>query len=121
MGNPEIVSETPVSMHDLKEELVKIKKRDKELNYRATKVEEYLNQFVHLKNKQYTEIKEKIEKLQVPRLRELHIYKILDVMPANIEELKTILQGYTITVSNENLKKIVDIITEITKDDGKKA
>jgi len=112
MSNPEIISETPVSLFELKEELAKIKKRDKELNFRANKVEEYLGQFVHLKDKQYAELKEKIEKLQVPRLRDQHIFKIIDLMPASIDELKIILQGYTITVNNDNLKKIVEIIAE---------
>jgi len=37
----------------------------------------------------------------------LHIIKIIDVMPKNVEELKAMLQSYTITVNNENLKKIV--------------
>ena len=111
-----------MSLFELKEELSKIKKRDKELNFRANKVEEYLNQFVHIKDKQYQEIVEKINKLQIPRLKEQHIYKIIDLMPETVEDLKIILQGYTITVNNENMKKIVDTINEyLAKKDGKKA
>ena len=44
MGDMQIVSETPINMHQLKNELEKIKKRDKELNFRANKTEEYLHQ-----------------------------------------------------------------------------
>ena len=122
MSDPEIISETPISMAELKDELGNIKKRDKELNFRASKVEEYLNQFVHIKGNQCKEIYEKIVKLQIPRLKDQHIYKIVDIMPATVDELKTVLQGYTITVNNENMKKIVDIINEyLPKKDGKKA
>jgi DNA-directed RNA polymerase subunit F len=121
MQNPEIMSETPIGMVELRDELDKIKKRDKELNFRSAKVEEYLNLFVHTNQKQYNEIKEKISKLQIPRLRDQHIYKIIDIMPENQEDLKSLLQGYTITVSNENIKKIIDIVSEYLpkKKDGK--
>jgi DNA-directed RNA polymerase subunit F len=117
MSNPEIVDETPMSMFEMKEELAKIKKRDKELNFRANKVEEYLNQFVTIKQKEFKEMVDKINKLNVPRLKEQHIFKIMDIMPQTVDELKTILQGYTITVNNDNLKKIVNIVAH----DGKKA
>ena len=106
----EIMSETPVTMAKLSEELEKIKKRDKELNFRAAKTEEYLNQFV--KAKKADELVEKINKLNIPRLREQQITKIIDVLPATVKDLKMILQGYTMTVSSENLKKIVDVIND---------
>ena len=110
----EIMSETPVTMAKLSEELEKIKKRDKELNFRAAKTEEYLNQFV--KAKKAGELVEKINKLDIPRLREQQITKIIDVLPTTVKDLKMILQGYTMTVSSENLKKIVDVINDfITK------
>ena len=110
----EIMSETPVTMAKLSEELEKIKKRDKELNFRAAKTEEYLNQFV--KAKKADELVEKINKLNIPRLREQQITKIIDVLPTTVKDLKMILQGYTMTVSSENLKKIVDVINDfITK------
>ena len=110
----EIMSETPVTMAKLSEELEKIKKRDKELNFRAAKTEEYLGQFV--KAKKADELVEKINKLNIPRLREQQITKIIDVLPTTVKDLKMILQGYTMTVSSENLKKIVDVINDfITK------
>ena len=44
----QILSENPISMVELKEELEKTRKRDKELNFRATKTEEYLQKFVEI-------------------------------------------------------------------------
>ena len=59
----EILSETPVSAYQLKEELEKIKKRDKELNFRAAKTEEHLNILGIPKN--LDELHEKISKNMV--------------------------------------------------------
>jgi len=46
----ETISEKPISISELKQELEKIKKRDKELNFRAARTEEYLQHFSTLKN-----------------------------------------------------------------------
>lgn len=110
-----VISETPITMAELKEDLKKIKERDKELNFRANKTEEYLNMFSILEPEKAKELKEKVKKLEVPRLKEEHITKIVDMLPASPEEVKLILQGYTITVNQENLKKIADAVSPYTK------
>jgi DNA-directed RNA polymerase subunit F len=112
MVKPEIISETPILMAELKEELKKMKKKDEEQNFRAEKTEEYLNQFTLLSSAKAKELREKIEKLKVPRLKEEHIIKMIDLLPKSPEEVKSILQGYTITITNENLKKIAEVIKE---------
>jgi len=104
----EILSETPINASQLKEELAKIKQRDKELNFRAAKTEEHLD---HIgANKNAEAIFDKITKLNIPRLRDQQTHKIIDIMPMTIKDLKVVLQGYTINISNENMKKIVDAI-----------
>ena len=103
-----ILSETPIDTAKLKEELVRIKKRDKELNFRAQKTEEHISQTSTTKDAE--KLFGKIEKLKISRLREQQIHKIIDIMPTTIKDLKVVLQGYTVSVSNENMKKIVDSI-----------
>lgn len=112
MTKPEIVNEKPVTMVEVKEELEKIKKRDSELNFRATKTEEYLQQFDLVASKKVEELAKKIKALKIPRLKDEHLVKVLDLMPKSVEEMKGILQGYTVTVSQENMKKIVAKIEE---------
>ena len=46
----EIIEEKPISIFEVKDEMVEMKKRDKELNFRAKKVEEYSNNIVKLKS-----------------------------------------------------------------------
>ena len=110
MTDMQIVSETPMNMYQLKKGLEKIKKRDNELNFRANRTEEYLHQVAALKNSE--ELFEKIMKLNIPRLKEQHIHKIIDVAPTTVNDLKVVLQGYTITLNNESMKKIVDTLNE---------
>jgi len=109
----EILSETPISSSQLKEELKKIKQKEKELNFRAAKTEEHLDNIESYK--EIGPLYEKINKLDIPRLREQHIYKIIDLMPATIKDLKVILQGYTISINNDGMKKIVDAVNGFVK------
>lgn len=110
MADVQIISETPMSIYQLKKELERIKKRDNELNFRANKTEEYLSQVATLKNAD--ELFEKIMKLNIPRLKEQHVHKIIDIAPTAMNELKAILQAYPITINNESMKKIIDTINE---------
>ena len=114
MSDMQIVSETPMNMYQLKKELEKIKKRDSELNFSANKTEEYLQQVLTLKNTD--ELFDKIMKLNIPKLKEQHVHKIIDIAPTTMNELKVILQSYTITVNNDAMKKIVDTLTDFLKD-----
>ncbi len=108
--NPKILEETPISVYDLRKEMKKIKKRDTELSLRTGKTEEYVNQFATLKEKDAEDLEKEIEKMEIPRLRDLHIKKILDLLPASVEELKVILQGYALTITKENMQKIISAI-----------
>ncbi len=109
----QIISETPISAYQLKTELDKIKKRDKELNFRAAKTEEHLISAGVPKNLE--PLFEKISKMDVPRLKEQYIRKIIDIMPITIKDLKVVLQGYNVSITNENMKKIADAVIEAAK------
>lgn len=113
-SKPTILEEKPVPMFETKNEISKIKKRDGELNYRGQKTAEYLDVFVKLGPKKGKELVGEIQSLEIPRLKEEHIYKIVDVMPTDVESLKLVLHGYTLNVSKENMKKIVDVIKKYT-------
>ena len=107
-----LISETPITMAELKEDLKKIKERDKELNFRANKTEEYLNMFSTLDADKARELMGKIKKLDIPRLKDEHITKIVDLLPVSADEVKSIIQGYTVTVNNDNLKKISETVAD---------
>lgn len=106
----EITEKAPVSFAELRNELKNIKKRDGQLSFRANKTEEYLDLFTKISAKDAAEIKEEIGKLGIARLKDFHITKLIDIMPRSVAEAKLVLQGYSVTVKNEELKKIADII-----------
>ena len=120
MARIEIVSETAITMAEAKHEIDKIKKRDTELNFRSLKTDEYLSSFTKLDKKASDEIYKKIDELQLPRMKREHITKIIDLMPEDVEELKVLLQGYTLTLSQDNLKKIIDTIAPYLGNSKKK-
>lgn len=112
MAEIKIISENPISMVVLKEKINQIEKRDKDLGNRGKKVKEYLDHFVKLDKKKADEIAKKINDLNIPRLKERQISKIIDVMPKDMESLKIILTGENITVKQEDLEKILEVIVK---------
>lgn len=110
---PKIIEERPISMTELKIEIDSIKKRQEEASIRVTKVEEYLQSFTHVSPAKEKELVEALKKLDVPRLKEEHMAKITDLLPKTVEDLKLIMQGYVISISADNIKKIVDVVNKI--------
>ena len=112
MPEIKVIEEKPISMAELKEELKEIKKRDAELSFRTAKVAEQIDLLKIVKAKDAEELFEKIQKLNVPRLKDAQIYKIIDLLPQNSLELKNIVQSYSLTVTNDNIEKILEILAE---------
>ncbi len=113
MADMQIISEIPINIYELKKELERIKKIDGELNHRANRTDEYITQI--LMPIDASVLFDKISKLGIPRIKDQHIHKIIDVCPTTLNELKVVLQGYTITISNDSMKKIIDLINELIK------
>ena len=112
MTKPNILEEKQISMIQMNDELGKNKTKFGDLNFRASKTKEYLEQFSFLKSKQGKELIQKLEKLKIPRLKESHMYKIADIMPHKLELVKLLFQGTPLTISEENCKKIVKVVEE---------
>ena len=108
----EVVEKHAVPMAQVKAELAVIKERDGELSFRAGKVEEYMNEFVRIKEGEAKELLDKVMALNVPRLKDVHAAKIVDLLPRTVEEVKLLLQGYTITVSKEHMEAIAKAVSE---------
>ena len=113
MTKPEILEKQPISLVEVKSVLNKLKKRDEELGFRAGKTEEYVSQVVKLTQKQAGELAKKIQELEIPRLKDEHVVKIVDTVPKSVAELKILFQGYALTVSNDNLSKVAAVIDEV--------
>lgn len=110
---PQVIEEEPITILELKQELSKIKKRFGDLDYRAGKTEEYLNKVVKIKKQQHEELKQKLEKAKIPRLKPKHIALIINLLPVNVQQLKTYM--HETTLKDSDLKKIVEIVKSVVK------
>jgi len=107
-----VITETPVLIAQVKDQLVKTKKKMGELNFRAQKALDHCEQFATIDTKQANELLDELRKLEVPRLRDQQLVKLVDVLPKTEAEVKGVLQGYAVTVTAENNKKIAVAISD---------
>ncbi len=108
-----IISEKPIPFAEVKQLLQDIKEEGKQdLSFVAQKTYDYLEQCSSLDTKKAEALFKKLTALEIPRLKDIHIWKLIDLMPKDPKDVRTILQGYGITLTSDQLKKIVDVLTE---------
>ncbi len=107
MANLEVINENALNIHELKEKLDGIKKRDSTLTPRGIKTYDHISKFIKKDSKK---LKEKLVGIGISRLKDKHINKIIDILPKDIDELKSILSGENLTLKQEDLTKIVETI-----------
>lgn len=105
-----VIEKIPISVPEMKEHVDAMKKRDKELNFRAKKVEDYLNGVP--KTKAYKELKKELESAGIGRLKNKHITLIINVLPTDVDSLRAILSGENLTLKQEDLDKITKIVNK---------
>ena len=111
MSNPTILEETTVPLFEVKASLEKNQEAG-ELNFRANKTLEYLQQVPIVKKKDGEKRIKELQELQIPRMKDAIVHKLVDVRPASVEELKGVLSAYTLTVTKENLEKIHEVLNK---------
>ncbi|SRR3989338_8068661 len=103
-----IIEENPVSMLRVKE----IFSKKKELSERENRLKDYINVFCKLDKKKEEELRKKLNSLNVSRLKERHIVKIIDVLPEDMDDLKVLVAGEPLGLKQEDMKKIVEVVKE---------
>ena len=97
-------------MAEVRHAINSVKKSEEELPYRAQKTIEYLENFTKLTKKDLKAMLEEVERLDIPRFKPGHLAKVIDLMPTDIEELKSLFSGEAITIKQEDMKKIVSVL-----------
>ena len=113
MVNPQFLEAKPLGLVDVKGALQKIEERDNELNFQSNKVKEYLDGFVTTSPGKKEQLLRKLAGLQLTRLKEEHIAKIVDFLPTTVPELKVVLQAYPLTLPKKDQESIVQAVAEI--------
>ena len=63
-----------------------------------------------MKKKESDEIRKKLEDLNISRLKDKHIAKIIDIQPKDMDSLKSLFTGETISLKQEELQKVLECI-----------
>ncbi len=113
MTNPQFVEEKHLSLVDVKIALEKIQERDGELNYLSNKAKEYLDAFAELSPKEKDILVKSLIDLNIIRLKEEHIMKIVDFLPKTIEDLRVVLQAYPLSMPKKDQESIVGAVKAI--------
>ncbi len=107
--NYEIISKEETSLSEALD-IIEKKEESQELTYREDKVKEFLKRHSKLSYEDFVKAKEEILSLEIPRLEELHIIKILDIMPKTGTELRAIVSHSGVILVDENSQKILDTL-----------
>jgi len=112
MVKPQLLSETPMSLVEVKAEIERIKQRDPQLNFRTGKCEEYVNDIVSLSAEQASAVRKKLRELGISRLKEEHIIKVVDLLPKTPEDVRIVLQGSASHLAKKDLEQIAAAVAE---------
>ena len=104
MGEIKLIKEHPLTMPEVKKLI------EKKESPKIKKTLDYINKFTKLSQKQVKDIKEKINKLGLTRLKEKTTAKIIDIQPKDPDSLKLILSQENLTMKQEDIKKILECL-----------
>ncbi len=109
MSNYEVISKEGISNSEVLD-FVNKREKEKELTYREEKTKEYLKKTTKLKLSDFKKAKEELLALEIPRISQDHIIKILDIMPKSGTELRAIVSHSGTILVDEDSSKIIDVL-----------
>jgi DNA-directed RNA polymerase subunit F len=89
-------------------EVLEKKEKDKELGYEQKNAVEHLKKFSKVQQKKAEEMKAELS--TITKLREKHVINIINLLPKDKEDLAVIFANENIELSDEEKKKITDIV-----------
>ncbi len=114
-----IINNKPLSLAETKNFVAeyekKLKNVDEEKDDRLESVTAYLKKFSKLSNEKSDKIKKELQSLDLMQLKEKHIIKIIDLLPADAEDLHKILVGEPVSLDKNEIDKILDIVKKYSK------
>ena len=106
-----IIDEKMVSWAEAKKILEK-KTKDRELGYEQKNALEHLKKFSKLSEKKAEDMIKELSKNE--RLKDRHIMNIVNHAPQNIDELNVLFSNEIITLSEDDKKAILKVVSKFT-------
>ena len=113
-----IKNSEPLSLAETKELITEQEETIKEIgeeNERLDLVISYMKKFSKLSIEKSNKMKEELKALDLMQLKKRHIIKIIDLLPADAEDLHKILMGDSVSLDREEIDKILDIVKKNSK------
>lgn len=98
----------PVSISEVKQVLKKVEKERKELLYEQKIALEHATKFAKINVKKTNDMLKELMKLDF--IKENQAYKIADILPDTEDDIKTIFAKERVTIGENEIKKILDIV-----------
>lgn len=111
MADYKIISKQIISNSEVSN-LLNEKSKETELTYREEKTKDYLKKFSKLDVAKFNKVKEEIIALDIPRLEVDYILKIVDILPKNGTELRSIVSNTGTILVDENIDKIINVLNK---------
>lgn len=116
MVNPQFVESKPVTLTEVKAALDAMIKRDTDLAYRSNKVKDFLESFIpELSVAKKEQLFAKLQELNITRIKEEQLVKIVDFLPKSADELRVILQAYPLSLAKKDQESIAAAVNDFTK------
>ena len=77
---------------------------------KKSETEGFIKKFIKVDSKDASELKNKLNSLDLMKLKEEHIAKIIDIFPENTEDLNKIFVG--VSLDEDETKKILETVKE---------
>lgn len=97
-----------LSMAEVKETLTKFPQTEE--NKKAKEVMDYIKKFSKLKPEKARDIKKALNDLNIIKLKNKHIAKIIDIMPEDAEDVRKIFVGEDVTLDQDEITSILDAV-----------
>lgn len=101
-------SSKPVSLAEVKTILKKVEKEREELLYEQKIALEHARKFAKLPVKKASDLVKDLSTLEF--IQEIHAYKIADILPTTEDDVKTIFAKERITLGENEIKKILELV-----------
>ena len=100
----------PVTLSEVKSILTKVNKDREEMLYEQKIALEHAQKFVKVPFSKTKDMVKELSNLEF--IQEIHAYKIADILPATADDVKTIFAKERITLSESDIKKILEIVNK---------
>tara|TARA_Y100000310_G_C20650204_1_gene798991 strand:- start:1483 stop:1815 length:333 start_codon:yes stop_codon:yes gene_type:complete len=103
------VDKQPLTLSEVEEQLKTIEKKG-ELSGGQQRTKDFATKFNKVNKSSATKLVKELDAAKIPRLTKETITEIVNLMPQNESELKTVFAGNKTTVTKENIEKILSIL-----------